>query len=251
MQWPIIVLAVCVVAVLLGCLVAVCGGCRIAPLACCASKWFVWAGALLQLGVVGLMLVALVNNSWTTAIVPPGHYLNFGLTTAFYTNSNTVREHAPPAGAIKYGDWCQLLIPLGFREQCITVTFGALAVLLFGLLYLLAGLAVIVFTLAAICGRRLYAPTRSSAVQFILGLGIVVAWLCADHALNVTILALDKVGAGITFHSWTLGRSWLFALASTAVALPLMVLFAQPEQPETVLYALFTNVRVDSLKASD
>lgn len=247
-MWYFYVLCVTSFVVLVLGLVAMCGGMRIPACGCLESKWFVWFGALLQLGVFGVMLCAMINNSWTVAVVPGNKYLNFGLTSAYETRGNGVGEHAPPSGARSLGSLCNPLLSLdseqSVREMCLTVSIGVIAMLLFGLLFLLAALVVAILAIVAMCGKRIHSPNRSSILQFILGIGVVMVWLCVNKALNDMVLMYEFVpNDGIPFHSWSFGNSWLMALGATAVSLPLMVLFAQPEIPETVLYQVFRSVK--------
>lgn len=123
------------------------------------------------------------------------------------------------------------------KKCCMALTIGGISVIVFGGLFLLFALVIAILSLFSICGRNITSPTRSSNVQWILGIGVVISWSCAHIALQ----EIAKVIPNWSEANLQFSMSWILALASTVIAIPLACLYALPRQPESVLYQVFTN----------
>jgi hypothetical protein len=238
MAWSLYVLIIAVIFVLVVGIVALCGCIHLPTIPSCGNKWFVWLGALIEYGVFGMMVAAVAINSWSIAGPDTTFklYLNFGVFSPYLSTSS---ERGAPS-TDTYAHWCSELVSQD-KNVCLTVAFGGIVTFVFGCIFILVSLLVVVLSTAAICGKRgLWSPRKSSVLQLVLGLGVVLAWVCADDALQRLIPALPRKPFA-AFAPWNYGISWYLSLVSTILALPLAFLYTQPEIPETTLYQVFTN----------
>lgn len=246
MAWSLYVLIITFIFVFVFGIVSLCGCINLPTFPSCGNKWLVWFGALIEYGVFGLMVGAIAINSWSIAGPDTvfNIYLNFGVFSPYLSSKNN--RDAPSTET--YAKWCSNLngLPSGAVSQdtkniCLTVAMGGMTTFIFGCIFILVSLLVVVLSTATICGKRgLWSPKKSSLLQFVLGLGIVLSWICADSALQrlLSILPLNPFAA---FTPWNYGKSWYLSLVSFILSLPLAFLYAQKEIPETTLYQVFTN----------